>query len=156
VRIDSYILPECIVRPGSFGGLMALYEANYIKLAQLIPNLDSLAGRVVSCSEDDCDLYLTIEERVRYTSMLRLTYHFPTDGDLVAEPDLLAKVYFDARMVEVQEWTPGHRDEMLAALDDRFNRPLDHCWVRNMMLSKWLDYLHDKGHRFLPESSISA
>ena len=32
---DSYIVPECIARPGSFGGLMTLYEANYIKLTQL-------------------------------------------------------------------------------------------------------------------------
>ena len=66
----------------------------------------------------------------------------------LAEPDLLAKVYFDARMVEVREWTVGHRDEVMQALGGRFDKPLDTRWVRNMMLSKWLDYLLDNGQSY--------
>ena len=29
---DSYIVPECFVRPGTLGGLISLYEGNFIKL----------------------------------------------------------------------------------------------------------------------------
>ncbi len=149
VRADSYILPECLVKPGSFGGLMALYEANFIKLNQLIGGLASATGSGISSAIDDCDLHLTIESITRHTLELRLTYLFvdETTGH-VAEPDLLAKVYFDARMVEVTGWKNAQRHQLLRQFDLSFTRPLDWYWVRNNMLGKWLDYLLDQGHGF--------
>jgi uncharacterized protein YqiB (DUF1249 family) len=157
VRADSYILPECLVKPGSFGGLMALYEANFIKLNQLIEELSSCAGAGMSSAIDDCDLYLSVETRTRHTIELRLTYLFPDaiTGE-VAEPDLLAKVYFDARMVEVAGWKNAHRHQLLRQFDLSYERPLDWYWVRNNMLGKWLDYLLDQGHKFDPASLISS
>ena len=153
VLVDSYILPECIVHPGSFGGLMVMYEANFIKLNQLVHSLPECSGHRLSFSENGCHLHLTIEERTKYTCHLRLTYLFDESdrsagNALIADPDLLAKVYFDARMVEVKGWINAHRHELLRELGRRYFRPLDQCWTRNIMLSKWLDYLLDQGHRF--------
>jgi len=157
VRADSYILPECLVKPGSFGGLMALYEANFIKLNQLVPDLVNCAGAGISVAIDDFDLHLVVESQARYTFELRLTYFFADSvAGYVAEPDLLAKVYFDARMVEVAGWRHARRHHMLRELGLSFERPLDQYWVRNNMLSKWLDYLLDQGHQFLPESFVSS
>ena len=158
---DSYIVPECIARPGSFGGLMTLYEANYIKLAQIIPKLCDRDGCAVSPdgSGSDCDLHLTIEHQTKYTCELRLTYLFSEAGSeedessLVADPDLFAKVYFDARMVEVHSWIDSHRHGVLRSLRHQFRRELDQRWLRNIMLSKWLDYLQERGY-FFPALSL--
>jgi len=157
VYADSYILPECIVRPGSFGGLMVLYEANFIKLNQLIGNLCDRTGTSISHAAGDCDLYLSMEGRSRYTCQVRLTYLFAgQDAEWVAEPDLLAKVYRDARMVEVRSWVYTHHHEKLRELGARYTRPLDICWTRNIMLSKWLDYLLERGHGFPAQSLARA
>jgi hypothetical protein len=153
---DSYIVPECLVRPGSFGGLMALYESNFIKLSHLIgtPNLD--CETYISTSTKDCALHLGIDACSRYTREFRLTYLFEDPDGLVAEPDLLVKVYLDARMTDVMGWADWQRHTVLAGLAQRFSRELDRRWSCNMMLSKWLDYLLDMNHGFRPVSSRSA
>jgi uncharacterized protein YqiB (DUF1249 family) len=127
---------------------MALYEANFLKLNQLVANLDNRAGVSVSYSEEDCNLYLCIGQRAKYTCDLRLTYLFPDLGGSIADPDLVARVYLDARMAEVRGWIDEHRHTVLQSLDRRYSRVLDRCWVRNIMFSKWLDYLLEKGHGF--------
>jgi uncharacterized protein YqiB (DUF1249 family) len=158
---DSYIVPECVAHPGSFGGLMTLYEANYIKLIQLIPKLSDRDGSAISPdhydgnSDDnsDCDLHLTIEHQTKYTCDLRLTYLFADEGKLIADPDLIARVYYDARMVEVRSWVDSHRHAVLHSLRQQYRRELDQRWVRNIMLSKWLDYLLERGY-FFPALSM--
>ena len=145
---DSYIVPECIVQPRSFGGLMALYEGNYIKLNALIARLGQCSGHFMSYTVRDCDLQLIVEERTRYTCLLRLTYLFRVSGNMLADPDLCAKVYFDAKMCEVRGWAKHHQHEVLRNLGYRYSSELNYRWSRNMMLSKWLDYLLDMGHAF--------
>jgi uncharacterized protein YqiB (DUF1249 family) len=152
---DSYILPECIVRPGSFGGLMVLYEANFIKLNQLVGALPLISAAAVSNSADDSDLHLTVEDKTKYTCHIRLTYFFAEGADFVAEPDLVAKVYFDARMVEVTGWVDAPHHQLLGQFGGHYHRPLDERWSRNMMLGKWLDYLLDKGHQFRCDTPVS-
>lgn len=158
--VDSYILPECIVHPGSFGGLMVMYEANYIKLNQLVHRLPHCTGHRLSVSSNGCNLHLTIEERTKYTCHLRLTYLFDDrdsgGNELVADPDLQAKVFFDARMVEVKGWANAHRHELLREVSRRYYRPLDLCWTRNIMLNKWLDYLLDQGHHFAADTPVNT
>ena len=154
--VDSYILPECIARPGSFGGLMTLYEANYIKLAQLIPDLSSRSGKAVSISEADCDLHLTIEHQTKYTCELRLTYLFEAGDVVTADPDLVARIYFDARMAEARSWIDTHQHRALKTLSNEYVRELDERWNRNIMLSKWLEYLCDRGHSFQAVEAVSS
>lgn len=146
---DSYIVPECAIGPGSFGGLMALYESNYIKLNLLVGDPGEVGDLRLSTTPDDLDLYLVVESTSRYTQVLRLTYWFDEGGDFVADPDLVIRVYLDARMVEVAGWAEHHRHAMLRSLADRFPRELNRRWSHNMMLSKWLDYLIDARHSFV-------
>ena len=153
--VDSNILPECIVRPGSFGGLMALYEANFIKLLQLMPDLEKYDGAHVSAAPGDHNLHLLIEKRSKYTCELRLTYLFAENSDLVADPDLIVRVYFDARMAEVTGWIDAERHELLRRLRRECRQELGLCWSRNIVFSKWLDYLLECGHAFSPRCLIS-
>ena len=62
---DSYILPQCIVQPGSFGALMALYEANYIKLDALVGEIGAVGECRLSTCAEDMDLFLWVESRTR-------------------------------------------------------------------------------------------
>lgn len=153
---DSYIVPECTVGPGSFGGLMALYESNFIKLRMLVGDARQPGSCSVSTARNDFDLYLAVESSTRYTQILRMTYLFEADGDVVADPDLVIRVYLDARMAEVAGWAAHHRHAMLRGLEAQFGGELDRRWSRNMMLSKWLDYLLDGGHVFGDAHPVSG
>ena len=145
---ESNIVPECVVGPGSLGGLIALYESNFIKLRALLGDPVALTGPAVSSSPTDCRLYLSIEEGSRYTRILRLTYLFDESGERVADPDLVVRLYMDARVAEVMGWAQFHRHDALAELRNRLAGEIDRRWARNMVLSKWLDYLLDHQHGF--------
>ena len=155
MEVDSYILPQCIAKPGSFSALMALYESNFLILNQLIDGLEVFSGASVSYSEQDCNLYFSIEKRTKYTCQFRLTYLFNEVNGYSADPDLLANVYFDARIVEVLSWSIDHQHSVLKSLDHRSSRDLGVCWNKNIMFSKWLDYLIENGHYF-PKKTVSS
>jgi uncharacterized protein YqiB (DUF1249 family) len=99
---------------------------------------------------------MSVGEYAKYTRELRLTYLFDENLQVVADPDLGLRVYLDARMVEVIGWASHHQHDGLSALRLQFGRELDRRWSRNMMLSKWLDYLLDRGHEFQPAVAESA
>jgi len=46
--VDSLIVPQCVYRPGTFTGLMTLYESNYSKLDQLTTAFDWTGSSMVS------------------------------------------------------------------------------------------------------------
>src|SRR5258706_14855233 len=87
-------------RPGSFVGLMTLYESNYIRLGWLVGDLRALSGEHRSSVAGDCDLKLTVLEHGPYTTMLSLTYAFEPGRALGDAPDLEIRVYHDARVAE--------------------------------------------------------
>jgi uncharacterized protein YqiB (DUF1249 family) len=153
--VDSYIVPECVFGPGSFGGLMALYESNYLRLINLLGTTRFNSQELRSYSADDQDLFLTVESSTRYTQVLRLTYLFDDPDGVVADPDLCLRVYLDARMTEVVSWAEHHRHAVLRNFHSRVSRQLGICWSRNMVLGKWLEYLHERGHSFEPGAHSS-
>ncbi len=64
MMLDSQLVPQTIVKPGSFVGLMALYESNYLRLLRLLPELEQLDGCFRSRVAGDCDLHLEVLERL--------------------------------------------------------------------------------------------
>lgn len=140
-------------RPGSFVGLMTLYESNYIRLGWLVGDLRALDGEHRSRVDGDCDLKLTVLERGPYTTRLALTYVFEENGATVEDPDLEIRVYHDARLAEARTDAskpahPGLRALRERALREATEEALGHRWARNMMLNKWLEYCAERGHRF--------
>ncbi len=145
---DSYMVTDWLVRPGTLGGLISLYEGNFIKLSALLGNMDRPTGQFISECDRDFNLHLRVEDGSRYTRLLRLTYLFEESCGPVADPDMAVKIYLDARVAEVSAWADIQKHELLAALTRQYAREIDRRWACNMVLSKWLDYLLDNGHRY--------
>ncbi len=124
---------------------MALYEENWRLLQALAPSLADLQGALSSRAGEDCELYLEVLESARYTMSLRLTYLFPVDDGVEADPDFLLRVYTDARQVEAVSCVNEHRHAVLQQLIAESSE-LDRRWRRNVILNKWLGYLLDAGH----------
>ncbi len=136
------------VLPGTFAGLMDLYERNYIGIRRLIPLMPPAMTCQVSSIPGGLSLYLEVLERFRYTTELVLTYHFAREGGVVAEPDLRIRVYHDARLAEVMAAQLRHRPEFQLGEETARQTQLSaRCHV-NRFLYKWLNYCLHQGHRF--------
>lgn len=161
-RVDSYLVPETLIKPRSFTGLMSVYESNFLRLHRLIPELMTISGECCSLVADDLPLHLSVIERTRYTCTMKLTYWFDRDGDSgrvadsvaaisdrsawLADPDLCLRVYFDGQLAEVMSLTEEHRHAVLRRIAGCHREELDLRWRRNVMLNKWLEYCLDVGH----------
>ena len=147
--LDSQLVPQTILKRGSFVGLMALYESNYLRLLRLIPEVARLDGCFRSRVAGDCDLHVEVLERCRYTVTLSLTYHFETDDGLLIDPDMMVRVYLDGQLAEAMAIGQKQRHAALRQLVRAHRSELDLRWQRNCILNKWLDYLSESGHLVL-------
>ena len=147
--LDSQLVPETLVRPRSFVGLMALYESNYLRLLQLVPEMERLDGCFRSRVAGECELFVEILERSRYTITMSLTYRFESGAGRVADPDIRVRAYLDGRLAEAMSLGADHTHRELRRLIRKNRRELDARWRRNIILNKWLEYLSDQGHLIL-------
>lgn len=149
MNTGSIIRHARVCCPGSFSGLMALYEENWGLLHALAPTLTQLQGAYRSSALIDCDLHMEILESTRYTMTLKLTYLFEgqPDADLIADPDFTLRIYHDARQAEAVSCINEHRHALLQRLRVE-SLELDRRWRRNVILNKWLSYLLECGHLF--------
>ena len=131
------------ITPNSFSGLMDLYEHNYMRLRKIAPDL-SIADQMISSVDGHSDLYLSVKQRCKYTTMLSMTYRFGTPDDYVLEPDLKLRIYHDAQLVEVQQLNSRSH----GFLD--VNTAIAQKWRMNRFLYKWLGYCLHQGHFFQP------
>jgi uncharacterized protein YqiB (DUF1249 family) len=147
--LDYQLVPETIVKPRSFVGLMSLYESNYLRLQQLIPELERLDGYYRSCVAGACDLHIEIIERSRYTVTLSLSYFFYESEQRIADPDMRVRAYFDGQLAEALTFYGNHRYAKFRCLSREDSKKLDQRWHRNIVLNKWLEYLMDQGYLIL-------
>ncbi len=147
--LEYQLVPETLAKPRSFIGLMSLYESNYLRLQQLIPEIERLDGYYRSSVAGDCDLHVEIIERSRYTVTLSLSYFFYESDHRIADPDLKVRAYLDAQMADAMSLRGDHRHVELRRLSRIHRRELDERWRHNIFLSKWLEYLIDQGHLVL-------
>jgi len=128
---------------------MAMYESNYLRLMQLIPEIERLDGCFRSRVAGDCELFVDILERCRYTVTLSLTYFFDGENGRIADPDMTVRAYLDGRQAEAMSLSGNHRHTELRRLAKAHHAELNARWRRNVVLNKWLEYLSDQGHLIL-------
>lgn len=149
MMLDTHLVPQTVLRRGSFVGLMALYESNYLRLLRLIPEVAQIDGCFRSRVAGTCDLHVEVLERCRYTVTLSLTYHFETDDGLLVDPDMTIRVYLDGQLAEAMAIGQTQRHVALRQFVREHRSELDLRWQRNSILNKWLEYLSDCGHLVL-------
>lgn len=131
-------------RPRSFIGLMSLYEANHLRLTRLLGGVTPAPGEsLVSRVPGDLALHVDGLERARYTTTLLMTYWFER-----ADPDLVLRIYHDAHLVEVMQCVSEPKHHALQDFAPAAGDEISRRWTRNLMLHKWLEYCHERGHRF--------
>ena len=128
---------------------MAMYESNYLRLMRLIPELERLDGCFRSRVAGDCELFVDVLERCRYTVTLSLTYFFEGENGRVADPDMTVRAYLDGRQAEAMSLSGNHRHSEIRRLAKAHRAELNARWQRNVVLNKWLEYLSDQGHLVL-------
>jgi len=138
-----------LVRPRSFAGLMTLYEGNHARLRQLLGNLWHLPAVLVSTSATDLSIHLALHGRSRYTTTLCMTYWLTSDGISRPDPDLLLRVYHDARLVEAVSCCEQPRHGVFKGLWMPAAAELERRWLLNILLSKWLEHCLDHRHVFV-------
>jgi uncharacterized protein YqiB (DUF1249 family) len=133
------------VEPRGFVSLMDLYENNFLRFRKLVPDLDALAEHAYSRINGCMGLHITVLDRSRFTTTLRMTYHFTEGSRLHSEPDLKLRVYHDARLVEVLSGHLKHGRQKLEHLpaDAKLEK-----WKLNRFLFKWLGFCLHQGHQF--------
>lgn len=136
-----------LLRPkttGRFSSLMDLYEQNYMLARVLIPELREMDGGVFRSRVEGCmTLELSQIAHERYTSTFNLTYRFSSELRFAREPDLMLRLYHDARTCEVMSGLlPSRTDE------DRRVRDLSNGYRLNRFVGKWLSYCSRQGHSF--------
>jgi uncharacterized protein YqiB (DUF1249 family) len=133
------------VEPRGFVSLMDLYENNFLRFRKLVPGLDALSEHAYSRINGCMGLHITVLDRSRFTTTLRMTYHFTEGGRLHSEPDLKLRVYHDARLVEVLSGHLKHGRQKLEHLpaDAKLEK-----WKLNRFLFKWLGFCLHQGHQF--------
>ena len=144
-------------KPGTFSGLMNLYEGSYERLERLLVDIDWLFvpgnDRAESRSDTDFPLHLTVLERTKYTVTLHLTYCFDNDAsgsEPVQDPDITLRLYADAKQAEVMEST-RERVRFLGEHDPGYVGAggwTARQHAANVLLHKWLAYLLEHGHGF--------
>lgn len=148
---DSLMVLPRLARPGSFSGLMALYESNYVRLRWLLPDLEALrypGTRLVSTAPNDFPLYLEVLDAASYTTTMRLTYFLDSGEGVLADPDLSLRIYHDAGQLEALACSATPRHQALQSFGHSARTELESRWQRNMMLNKWLEYCADQRHDF--------
>jgi len=143
-------------RYADFAALMELYENNYLRLRRLCPDLDQVEGVWVSKVAGASDLHLTVLERTRYTTRLHLTYAFASGNGVRRQPDLVIRMFHDARQAEVVGRHCRRRGEDIT-LDAVAGVPGLACrWRHNRFLFKWLGFCLVQGHRFALDEAVAT
>lgn len=133
----------------SFSSLMELYENNYIYIRRLMPDISGLPPMAVSRVTGAADLHLNIMERCPYTSTVRLTHRFQgMGGDDQLSPDLVVRIYHDARAAEVLPSSELARFRLWGNGLVPDPSSLTWRWEVNRFLNRWLRYCLGEGHHF--------
>jgi len=129
---------------------MEIYECNYIRIRNLLPDIDSMPDVVISRVDGVLDLHLRVIERCRFTTTFNLTYCFTDPDGRFPAPDMQVRMYHDAQVAEVISC--GRRRGLRHALYNRMyhSYTLVEKWRMNRFLQKWLGYCLMQGHRFIP------
>ena len=127
-------------------------EANYGRLARLVPDLLQIGNAATARVAGKPALHLRVLERSPFTLVLELTHDFARGQAANLEPAVRIRVCLDARTVEMlcDVVRPLVHDAL--RLGTVPAAVLDYKWSLNYFLSRWLDHCIAGQYRFGVES----
>lgn len=127
---------------------MLLYEENYRQFRRFCPPRAPEVGAYAAETAGHPTLFMEILEHHRYTTVIRLTYHFGGGEDQGLDPDAYIRVYHDARLAEATYCRHGDVLRQLAGAWPPASDMVRQRWRMNLFLDKWLAYLLHEGYGF--------
>ncbi|MDD1650377.1 MAG: DUF1249 domain-containing protein [Methylococcaceae bacterium] len=132
--------------------LQKICEANYGRLARLVPDLLQIGHAATARVAGKPALHLRVLERSPFTLELELTHDFEGGQAVYLEPAVRIRVCLDARTVEMlcDAARPLVHDALRHGTEPA--AVLDYKWSLNYFLSRWLDHCIAGQYRFGVES----
>lgn len=120
--------------------LQNVCETNYQKIFCLIPNLRKIETAVQGFSNGKPVLHVQVLEQTPYTKTIQLSHFFENESEVLLEPAVKIRLYFDVCIAEVLR--DYKRIEVASAIEDigRSKDIMDYKWKLNYFLDKWLDH----------------
>ncbi|WP_151705215.1 DUF1249 domain-containing protein [Nitrincola alkalilacustris] len=131
---------------------MAQCQINYARIMKLLPDFESCDEREfrVGIVQQQAVVRIEIDERFRYTSTLLLSYVHESDSRWLEAPQLIVRLYHDARMAEV---ICLKRRRQLSGVypypNGEMHQP-DEKQQLNQYLGEWLNLCLDHGFEMEP------
>jgi uncharacterized protein YqiB (DUF1249 family) len=131
---------ETLIKKTPRRNATALHEANFAKLARVIPGLSFLQEAVAVRGPENTTLELRVLETSRYTKTFSLRLKQDPAQPWLTHLQLKIRNYYDAGVTEVLAFQQHHR------LDVRYPYPnpkmfqRNEKWQINHFLGEWLDH----------------
>ena len=133
---------------------MAECEANYARIMQLLPDMDTVDQRQFSvdlAGSESQQFRIAVKERCKYTTMVDISRQSEhASKPWATAPSFSLRVYHDARMAEVVAFDRHRR------LQAKYDYPNDNMYQRdeksqlNTFLGEWLSHCLKYGQALTP------
>ena len=127
----------------NYSSLSDVFELNFKKISRLVPLLPSVKENLIGIKKPSNDLYLLCHEKSKYTGTYTLTHRVNSSHGVINRPDIRFKLYFDAKLLEVDSICKetrinSHHPLINDCSDLAFQLEL------NVFMLRWLDYCLDR------------
>ena len=127
----------------TYSSLSEVFELNFKKISRLVPLLPAVKGDLIGIKKPSNDLYLLCHEKSKYTGTYTLTHRVNSSDGIINRPDIRFKLYFDAKLLEVDSICKetrinSHHPLINDCSDLAFQLEL------NVFMLRWLDYCLDR------------
>ena len=127
----------------TYSSLSEVFELNFKKISRLVPLLPLVKGDLIGIKKPSNDLYLLCHEKSKYTGTYTLTHRVNSSHGVINRPDIRFKLYFDAKLLEVDSICKetrinSHHPLINDCSDLAFQLEL------NVFMLRWLDYCLDR------------
>ena len=127
----------------TYSSLSDVFELNFKKISRLVPLLPLVKEDLIGIKKPSNDLYLLCHEKSKYTGTYTLTHRVNSSHGVINRPDIRFKLYFDAKLLEVDSICKetrinSHHPLINDCSDLAFQLEL------NVFMLRWLDYCLDR------------
>ncbi len=127
----------------TYKNLFEIFELNFIKISRLIPLLASINQDTIGVKSTLNDLFLICHEKSPYTGTYTLTHKIKSLDKVMNRPDIRFKIYFDAKLLEVESICKETRINSTHPLIKDCS-DLSFQLEINLFMLRWLDYCLNK------------